>query len=197
MLILRVVVGVGSTGLNLRARSGGGFGLRRLGGFDGFGDFDAEDVTGAEHVAGEEDVFFVGGEADVGFGAVVVVGHVDEVLGFEDAGLAEVGAVEGAFALRDHLGVEELDPFAVGGLGYLAGVAAVAGEEVEVLGEVEVNGPLVALHVVGGASCRSRGCSWRGRSLRLWGTASRTRWFCRRGPRTRGRRSPWPWCVCG
>ncbi len=51
----------------------------------------------------------------------------------------------------DHLGVEELDPLAVGGLGDLAGVAAVAGEEVEVLGEVEVNGPLVALHVEGGA----------------------------------------------
>ena len=37
------------------------------------------------------------------------------------------------------------------GLGDLAGIAAVAGEEVEVLGEVEVNRPLVALHVVGGA----------------------------------------------
>ena len=47
--------------------------------------------------------------------------------------------------------VEELDPFAVGGLGDLAGIAAVAGEEVEVFGEVEVNRPLVALHVIGGA----------------------------------------------
>ena len=47
--------------------------------------------------------------------------------------------------------MEELDPLAVGGFGDLAGIAAVAGEEVEVLGEVEVNRPLVALHVEGGA----------------------------------------------
>ncbi len=51
----------------------------------------------------------------------------------------------------DHLGVEEFDPLAVWSLGDLAGVSAVAGEEVEVLGEVEVNRPLVALHVEGGA----------------------------------------------
>src|SRR5882762_2803536 len=48
----------------------------------------------------------------------------------------------------DELGMEELDPLAVGGLGNLTGIAAVAGEEVEVLGKVEVNRPLIALHVV-------------------------------------------------
>jgi hypothetical protein len=51
----------------------------------------------------------------------------------------------------DHFGTEELDPLAVGGFGYLAGVAAVAAEHVEVLSEVEVNRPLVALEVVGDA----------------------------------------------
>ncbi len=66
-------------------------------------------------------------------------------------GCQKSGLVEGAFCPADHVWVEELDPLAVGGFGHLAGVAAVAGEEVEVLGEVEVNRPLVALHVVGGA----------------------------------------------
>ena len=73
----------------------------------------------------------------------------------EDAGLPEGGFVERAFADGEHVRVEELDPFAVGGLGDLAGIAAVAGEEVEVLGEVEVNGPLVALHVDRRCACRS------------------------------------------
>ena len=67
-------------------------------------------------------------------------------------GWKKLGVVEGAFVAADHLGMEELDPLAVGSLGYLAGVAAVAGEHVEVLGQVEVNGPVVALHVVGDAS---------------------------------------------
>ena len=79
------------------------------------------------------------------------MGHVDEALGFEDAGLPEGGAVERAFAEGDHVRVEELDPFAVRGFGDLAGIAAVAGEEVKVFGEVEVNRPLVALHVEGSA----------------------------------------------
>jgi hypothetical protein len=87
----------------------------------------AEYVTCSEHIAREKDVLFVGAEADVGFGAVVVVGHVDEVFGLEDAGLPEGGLVEGALG-GEHVWVEELDPFAVGRLGYLAGIAAVAGE---------------------------------------------------------------------
>ena len=95
--------------------------------------------------------FLSGREADVGFGAVVVVRHVDEVLGLEDSGLPEGGFVERALRVADHVRVEELDPLAVRCVGDLAGVAAVAGEEVEVFGEVEVNRPLVALHVVGGA----------------------------------------------
>ena len=118
-------------------------------------DFYAEDVAGAEHVAGEEDHGFVGGEADVGLLFVVVMGHVDEALGLEDSGLEEVGFVEGAFGVAGGGGAEEVDPLAVGGFGYLAGIAAVAGEEVEVSGEVEVNRPLVALQVVGGRACRS------------------------------------------
>ena len=47
--------------------------------------------------------------------------------------------------------MEELDPLAILGVGHLARIAAVAAEEDEVLGEVEMNRPLVALHVVGGA----------------------------------------------
>ena len=104
-----------------------------------FFDFNTEYVTGTEHIAGEEDIFFVGAEANVGFGAVVVVGHVDKMLGFEDSGLPERRFVECAFADGDHMGVEEFDPFAVRCSGDLAGVAAVAGEEVEIFGEVEVN----------------------------------------------------------
>src|SRR5260370_5436660 len=116
----------------------------------GLFDFDAEDVAGAEHVAGEEDEGLVGREADVGLLAIVVVGHVDETLGLEDAGLPEAGFVEGAVAGGEHVRVEELDPFAVGGFGDLAGIAAVAGEEIEIFGEIEMNRPLVALHVEGG-----------------------------------------------
>src|ERR1700679_1582501 len=112
-------------------------------------DFGTEDVAGAEHVAGKDDEFLVGREAHVGFLAVVVVGHIDQALGVEDSGLPEVGGVQRAGVALDQLGMEELDPLAVGGAGHLAGIAAVAGEEREVLGEVEVNRPLVALHVVG------------------------------------------------
>ena len=43
----------------------------------GFFDFDAEDVARTEHIAGEEDERLVGGEADVGLFAIVVMGHVD------------------------------------------------------------------------------------------------------------------------
>src|SRR5882757_388169 len=117
----------------------------------GFFDFDAEDVAGAEHVAGEEDERLVGREADVWFLAIVVMGHVDETLGLEDAGLPEGGLVECTVAGGEHVWVEEFDPFSVGGFGDLTGIAAVAGEEVEVFGEIEVNRPLVALHVEGGA----------------------------------------------
>src|SRR3979411_524363 len=60
----------------------------------GFFDFDAEDVAGGEHDAGEEDELLVGGEANVGLFAIVVVGHVDQALGLENAGLPEGGLVE-------------------------------------------------------------------------------------------------------
>jgi hypothetical protein len=82
--------GSGFGGVDFFAQLWGGYdvGSWRV---DGFLDLDAEDVAGAEHVAGEDDHAFVGGEADVGFEAVVVVGHVDEVLGVEDAGLPEGG----------------------------------------------------------------------------------------------------------
>ena len=61
-----------------------------------------------------------------------MVRHVDEMLRVEDAGLPEVGFVDRALA-GDHLGMKEFDPFAVGGLGDLTGITAVAREEVEVL----------------------------------------------------------------
>jgi len=105
----------------------------------GFFDFDAEDVAGAEHVAGEEDERLVGKEADVGLFAIVVMGHVDEAVGLEDTGLPEGGLVECAVAVGEHVWVEEFDPFAVGGFGDLVGIAIVAGEEVEIFGEIEVN----------------------------------------------------------
>src|SRR5258707_279648 len=94
------------------------------GGIFGLLDLDAKYVTWTEHITGEEDEFFVWREADVRFGAVVVVRHVDEVLGLEEAWLPEGGFVERAFCIADHRWVKELDPFAVRGLGDLAGVAA-------------------------------------------------------------------------
>jgi hypothetical protein len=117
--------GGGFGGVELRGelRTGDDFGGVGVGGFV---DLDAEDVAGAEHIAGEEDDFLVGREADVGLETVVVVGHVDEVLGVEYSGLPEGRFVECSFS-GDLFGVEELDPFAVGRFGYLAGVAAVAG----------------------------------------------------------------------
>ena len=60
---------------------------------DGLRDFYSEYVTWTEHIAGEEYVLFVGAESDVGFGSVVVMGHVDEVFGLEDAGCQKVASL--------------------------------------------------------------------------------------------------------
>ena len=47
--------------------------------------------------------------------------------------------------------MEELDPLAVFGARNLAGIAAIAAEEVEILGQVEVDAPFVALQWICGA----------------------------------------------
>jgi len=70
------------------------------------------------------------------------MGHVDETLGLEDAGLPEGGLVECAVAGGEHVWVEEFDPLSVGRFGPPGRIAAVAGEESRSC-EVEVNRPLV------------------------------------------------------
>src|ERR1022692_4894677 len=47
--------------------------------------------------------------------------------------------------------MEQFNPLAILCSSHLAGVAAVAAKQIEILGQVEVNGPLVALHVEGSA----------------------------------------------
>src|ERR1035438_7945211 len=66
----------------------------------------------------------------------------------EDSRLPEAGIIEGPRRSLEQLGIEEFDPLAIGSLGHLAGISAVAGEESFSLSQVEVNGPLIALHVV-------------------------------------------------
>src|SRR3954468_2683339 len=97
------------------------------------GDFHSINVFGAVEGAAEDDVFFVGGEGDVGFdagaagdggaGDVVVVFHVDQFLAVQCA--------VGFYA-------QEVDPLAIGGEGDLAGVAAVGGVGFAVLGHGEM-----------------------------------------------------------
>jgi hypothetical protein len=77
-----------ASGRNAGASSGGGEYIscrcRR------FIDLDREGVSGSEHIAREEDTFAIRREALVGLQFVVVVCHVDEVFGVQDAGLDEV-----------------------------------------------------------------------------------------------------------
>src|ERR1035438_4119951 len=104
-----------------------------------FGDFHGIDLHGAEHVGAEDDPLAVGGDADVrlnaarGAGHVVVLAHVHQTL-----------ARHRAAGLR----TEQVDPLAVLGEGHLAGIAAVAGEEFAVAGNVVMDGPPVALQFV-------------------------------------------------
>ncbi len=70
----------------------------------------------------------------------------------EDAGVDEIGRVLAGIAFN--LGMEKFNPFAVLGFGDLTGIAAVAAEEVGIFGEIEVDGPLIALHVIPGAFLR-------------------------------------------
>ena len=73
--------------------------------------------------------------------------HVHEVLGFKDTRLPEGGLVQSSGA-RQHPGMKEFDPLAIACVCYLTGIAAVSGKEIEISGQIEVNGPLVPLHVV-------------------------------------------------
>src|SRR5208282_204377 len=77
--------------------------------------------------------------------------HVDEVLGVEDTGLPKIRAVERVRGDREQMRMEKLDPFAIFGARHLSRIAAVVAEDVEILGQVEVDAPVVALHMIGGA----------------------------------------------
>ena len=88
---------------------------------------DAEYIAGSEHIAGEDDEPRIRGEADVGLQPIVVVTHVDQVLGVKYTWLPEVGLVDSHN--WEHLRVEQFDPLAVRGLGHLARIAAVTSEE--------------------------------------------------------------------
>src|ERR1039458_2438854 len=112
---------------------------------------DAEDVAWPKHVAGEDHPFVVRREAHVGLFVVVVVRHVDQMFGVEYAGLPEVRRVHSVGIAADHLRTEELYPCAIAGGWSLAGEGAVAGEEREVLGDVDVDGAIVAPRVIGEA----------------------------------------------
>src|SRR5580704_6213957 len=65
----------------------------------------------------------------------------------EDARLEKVRIVERAHCALQ-LGMEQLDPLAIRSLGHLPRIAAVSAEEIEVLGQVEVDRPVVAVHVI-------------------------------------------------
>src|ERR1035441_688494 len=73
------------------------------------------------------------------------------MFGVEYAGLPEVRRVHSEGIAADHLRAEEFDPGAIAGGWSLAGEGAVAGEEREVLGDVDVDGAVVAPRVIGEA----------------------------------------------
>ena len=102
--------------------------------------------TGLVIRTGRYHSFVIGAEADVGFLAVVVLGHVHQVLGIEDAGLDQ--ALVDDVTVVQRQGMKQLDPFAVGSPGDLARVTAVAAEKTFVGGDIEVDRPGVAIHVV-------------------------------------------------
>ena len=97
----------------------------------------------------------------------------------------------------DQLRMKEVDPLAIGGMRNLSWVAAIPAEKRAILGYIEVNRPLVALQNDTRSARRCRHDSLPARSLLLWASAGHTRSFCRPAPRTRGRRFPCPWFVCG
>ena len=109
---------------------------------------DGEDVAGAKHVAGKDDELLIGREAHIGLQTVIVVRHIDQMLGMKDSRLPVVSGIDSSRPNVEHLRMKQLDPLPVRSLGHLAGVAAVSGEESLALGQVEVNRPFVALHVV-------------------------------------------------
>lgn len=112
------------------------------------GHLHSEHVGGSEHVGAEHDPLLVGGEADVGLQAVIVLGHVHQALGAQDARLDEALILDAA--IRQELGTKQVDPLAVGGARHLSGIAAVAAEQRAVARNIEVNRPLVALEVIPG-----------------------------------------------
>src|SRR5579875_2673090 len=81
---------------------------------------------------------------------VVMPCHVHQVLADEVTRLEEVRIVECAVG-RHKVRMEQLDPLAVRSLRHLSGIATIATEEVKILREIEVDRPVIALHVEGRA----------------------------------------------
>src|SRR5262245_12080454 len=93
-----------------------------------FRDLGGEDFDLALEVGAEDDPFFIGRDADVGFAVLAV-----EIL---------VVDVDEAFALdlAEPTGAEDVDPHAVFGESDLAGITAVTGEELVIARDVVMDG---------------------------------------------------------
>ena len=114
----------------------------------GFGHFHGKHVSGPEHIGAEDHPFLVGRKADVGLQTILVVCHVHEAFGAEHAWLDE-GLVVNSAIVQELL-AEEVEPAAVRGFGDLTGIASITADECPVAGDVEMDGPLVALEVIPG-----------------------------------------------
>ena len=145
--------------------AGAGRGLRHLYG---------KDVARPKQVRRKEDQLAVRREANVRLQPVVMVRHVHQLLAMKDSRPPERRIVETVLVLSP-LRMKQVDPRSGIRTGHLTRVSAVASEQCRALIHVEVNRPLVALHVVRHALVGRdiEGCQ--DRSLRPWETASRTR----------------------
>jgi len=131
-----------------------------------FGDFDGVRVCGGlvtmagvgVKISGEDEPLAVAGKGEVGFDAgvfaVVVIRHIDEAFGLQDADVDEWSLIaEGTAADRGR--VESVDPLAVtgwieahasaAGRGHAAGTAAITGEKFAVGGDVVGEGPVARM----------------------------------------------------
>src|SRR5262245_13371390 len=106
------------------------------------GYFHGEYVGFPEHVRPKNDPLLIRREANVRLQPVLMLGHVDELLGTQYTRLHEGWILQSV--VSSVFQTEEIDPLAVFGSRDLARIAAVATDQRPVPGHIEMNRPLVA-----------------------------------------------------
>jgi len=83
-----------------------------------------------------------------------VPSHIDQLLGAQQARADKALVLDAA--VGNQLGSEQVNPLTVGRTRHLAGIAAIATEQLAVARNIEVNGPFVALKVIPGSLARAQ-----------------------------------------